>query len=320
MPVLRFVAKRLAGTVVILLAVGLLVFSLLTLSPGSVVDTLLGDQQPTPEAVRAIEARYHLDDPFIVQYGHWLTDALGGDLGVSMQSGEPVTRTISAQLPLTLQLAGCALILVCVFGVTIGVAAGVRSGGKLDRTASAGAIVGMSIPGFAVGILLIHVFGVQLGWFPVYGAGDSGFADRLSHLVLPAVALAVNLVALLMRQSRAAVLHVMEQDYITFARARGLNRRRIMVRYALRNTALPVVTAAGLLLIVAISGAALVESVFSLPGVGQLMVQSVNAKDMPVVQGVTICVAALVVVVNLLVDVLALVIDPRTRLSPSGRT
>ncbi|MEL5953546.1 ABC transporter permease [Streptomyces sp. CLV115] len=318
MPVVSFIVKRLAGVVTIVFAVSLLVFSLLALSPGSLVDTLLGDQQPTPEAVAAIQDKYHLRDPFIVQYWHWLASALQGDLGRSIQSGEFVTDVIAAHVPLTLQLALFVLFIVVVFGITTGMAAGIRQGGKLDRISSALTVIGMSTPGFAVGILLIYVFGVQLAWFPVYGAGGNGFADRVSHLALPAVALSAGLAALIMRQTRAAVLNVMEQDYITFARARGLGWARIMTRYALRNTALPMVTASGLLLIAAISGAALVESVFSLPGIGRLMVQSVNAKDVPVVQGLAFFVALLVVLVNLLVDVIALVLDPRTRTAARG--
>ncbi|MEV7683753.1 ABC transporter permease [Streptomyces sp. NPDC088341] len=318
MAIATFVLKRLGGMAAILLVVGLLVFSLLAMSPGSLVNTLLGDQPQSPEAIEAVEARYHLNDPFMTQYWYWLKAALGGDFGASIQSGERVTTVIATQLPVTVQLALFVLVLVVVFGITTGMAAGLRQGTVFDRVVSGATVLGMSVPGFAVGILMIYVFGVRLSWFPVYGAGDGGFASRLAHLTLPAVTLATGLIALIMRQTRAAVLNVMEQDYVTFARARGLSRRRIMVRYALRNTALPVITASGLLLIAAISGAALVESVFSLPGVGSLMVRSVNAKDVPVVQGLAFFLALVVVVVNLLVDVVALVIDPRTRTAAKG--
>jgi peptide/nickel transport system permease protein len=196
--------------------------------------------------------------------------------------------------------------------------AGMRRGGVLDKTISGVAVVAMSAPAFAIGILLIYVLGVRLSVFPVFGAGDAGVVDRIAHLTLPAIALAATLVALLVRQTRAAVLNVMSQDYITFARARGLSRPRILLQYALRNTALPVTTATGLMLIAAIAGTVLVEQVFSLPGIGNLMVQSVDAKDVPVVQGVALCVGAFVVVVNFLVDMAALAIDPRTRTAAKG--
>src|SRR5579875_52051 len=313
MVIVLFVLKRLAGMAAVLLVVTFLVFSLLTLSPGSVVATLLGTRPATPQAVAAITAEYHLNDPFAVQYWHWLSGAVHGDFGSSVQSGASVTSVIASHLPVTLELAVYALLLMVVIGIPAGMAAGIGRGRPVDRGVSGLAIVGLSAPAFAVGLLLIYVFGVRLGWFPVYGAGDSGLADRLRHLTLPAVALATGLMALIVRQTRAAVIDVIEQDYITFARARGLSWPRIMAGYALRNTALPVVTAAGLLLIFAIGGTVLVETVFSLQGAGMLMVQSIQAKDIPVVQGLAFFVAVAVVAVNLLVDTSALIIDPRVR-------
>lgn len=313
MPIVMFLVKRLFGIVVILLVVSFLVFSLLALSPGSVVATLLGTQPATPDVVAAIKVRYHLNDPFLVQYWHWLTNALHGDFGRSMQSGQTVTSIIASHLPVTLELAAYAFVLVLVIGLPAGMLAGIRWGTWLDKGVSALTIFGMSAPGFAVGIVLIYLLGVEFAIFPTYGAGSNGLADRIEHLTLPAVALAIGLIALVARQTRAATLSVMSQDYVTFARARGLSSKRILVHYAFRNTALPIVTAAGLVLVVAISAAILVETVFSLQGEGQLMVESVTAKDVPVVQGLAIFVALFVVMVNLLVDAVHLIIDPRTR-------
>jgi peptide/nickel transport system permease protein len=311
--VAMFVLRRLGGMVVILVIVSFLVFSLLALSPGSLVATLLGTQPATPAAVAAIKAEYHLNDPFLVQYGHWLAAAVQGDFGRSTQSGEPVASLIASRLPVTVELALYALALVAAIGIPAGMAAGIGQGRLFDRGVSALTVVGMSAPVFAVGIVLIYVFGVRLGWLPVYGAGGSRLADRLAHLTLPAVALATGLVAVVMRQARAAMVGVMQQDYMTFTRARGLSRSRIMLAYALRNAAPTVATAAGLLLITAISATVLVETVFSIPGAGLLMIQSINAKDVPVVQGLALYVAILVVLVNLLVDVAGLIIDPRLR-------
>lgn len=313
MLVVTFVLKRLGAMAAVLLIVSFLVFSLLALSPGSLVATLLGTQPATPAAVAAIKAEYHLNDPFIVQYGRWLAAAVQGNFGRSTQSGEPVTSLIASRLPVTLELALYALVLVVAVGIPAGMAAGIRRGRLLDRGVSALTVVGMSAPVFAVGIVLIYVFGVRLGWFPVYGAGGGQFAVRLSHLTLPAVSLAAALAAVVMRQTRASMAGIMQQDYITFARARGLSRSRVMLAYALRNAAPTVATAAGLLLITAISAAVLVETVFSIPGAGSLMIQSINAKDVPVVQGLAMCVAVLVVLANLLVDVTLLIIDPRLR-------
>jgi peptide/nickel transport system permease protein len=313
LPIVIFLAKRLLAAAALLLVISLLVYSLLAVSPGSILSTLIGTRPTTPDLIAGITANYHLDDPFIVQYWHWLTNAVRGDFGASVQSGQRVLELIGERLPITFQLAGFTMILVLMIGVPVGMAAGMRRGRLLDRTVSTLTVFGMSAPPFAVGILLLYVFGVSLSIFPVYGSGR-GLADRITHLTLPAIALSTALLALIVRQTRAAALDVMGQDYVTFARARGVSTRRILTRYALRNTALPIVTAAGMLLIVLVSGTVLVENVFSLPGLGKLMIDSVNANDIPVVQGLAVLIGLFVVVINLLVDLLSLVIDPRTRL------
>lgn len=309
---LVFLAKRLTAMVGVLIIVSLLVFSLLALSPGSIVSTLIGTRPATPELVAALEEQYRVNDPFLVQYWHWLSGAVQGDFGNSVRTGEPVTAMVAARLPLTMQLATYALILVVAVGVPFGMLAGIRRGQLVDRVASTTAIVAMSAPAFAVAILLAWAFGVWLEVLPVYGAGE-GFVGRVRHLTLPAVSLALAMTALLLRQTRAATMHVMDQDYVTFARSRGVDRARILLRYALRNTALPIITAAGVIMIVALSGAVLVERVFAIQGVGTLMIDSVTNSDIPVVQGLALLVALLVVSVNLLVDLLTLAIDPRTR-------
>ncbi|WP_150462089.1 ABC transporter permease [Nesterenkonia ebinurensis] len=308
-----FLAKRLASLIAVLFIVSILIFSLLALSPGSIVSTLIGTRPATPELIAALEERYRVNDPYPVQYWHWLTNAFQGDLGHSVRTGEPVVSVIASRLPLTLQLGAYALILVVAVGIPLGMLAGMRRGRPVDRITSTVAIVAMSAPAFAVAILLIWVFGVWLEWLPVYGAGD-GFFGRVYHLTLPAVSLAVAMAAVLHRQTRAATMHVMDQDYVTFARSRGVSRMRILIRYALRNTSLPIVTSAGVILIVALSGAVLVERVFALQGVGTLMIESVDYNDLPVVQGLAMLLALLIIIINQLVDLLALVIDPRTRM------
>lgn len=315
MPIARFLAKRLAAMILILLVISVLLFSLLDLAPGSVVATLLGNQPATPETIAAIQTRYHLNDPFWAQYWHWLSAALHGDLGRSIQSDATVTSTIGSALPITATLAVYTMVLVLLIGIPLGMLAGITKRRFLDRSISAFAAIGLSAPGFVIGIVLIYVFGVKLGWFPVYGAGNSGLIDRIAHLTLPAIALATGLSAFIIRQTRAAALNVMDEDFIAFARSRGLSRSRIMLAYALRNISLPIVTAAGLLIIAAVSGTVLIETVFSVPGVGSLMVKSINAKDIPVVQGLALFVALIVVVTNLLTDTAVMIIDPRARIS-----
>ena len=306
------VAKRLAAMAALLLVISLLVFSLLWLSPGSTLATLIGTRPATPQMVAALTAQYHLHEGFVGQYVHWLAGALHLDFGRSIQSGASVTSVIAAHAPITLELAAYTLVLTLLVGIPAGMLAGMRRGSAIDRAVSGLLVLGFSAPGFAVGILLLYVFGVELGWFPVYGAG-SGFFGRIAHLTLPAIAFSIFLTAIVARQTRAAALGVMERDYIAFARARGLSERRILLRYALRNIALPIITATGVVLIVALSGALFIEEVFSLEGLGYLMYQSVTSRDIPVVQGLAMFAAAFVIIVNLGVDVIALAIDPRTR-------
>jgi peptide/nickel transport system permease protein len=313
---LLFLTRRLLVAALLLVVVSFLVFTLLTISPGSVETTLLGVRPATPETLEAIRSEYHLDEPFLEQYWYWARDAAQLDLGRSLTSGDTVTHLLSERLPLSLGLAAYTLLLVLVVGIPLGLLAGMRHGTFLDRAVTTFTVLGMSAPAFAVALLLLYVFGVELGWFPVFGPGD-GFVGRVHHLTLPAIALALALGALIVRQTRAAALDVMHEDYVTFARARGLSRRRILTAYALRNVSLPIVTSAGFILILALSGAVLVETVFSLPGVGSLIVESVTTKDVPVVQGVSLMLACYVIVINVLIDLTVMVLDPRTRYAPA---
>ena len=309
---LLYVAKRFFVAFALLIVVSFLVFALLAMSPGSVETTLLGVRPATPETLEAIRSEHHLNEPFLAQYWYWARDAAQLDLGRSITSGDTVTHLVQERLPVSLALAGYTLLLVLVVGVPLGLLAGIRHGTRLDRTVTTLTVVGMSAPAFAVGLLLLYLFGVELGWFPVFGAGD-GFVDRVHHLTLPAIALALALGALVVRQTRAAALDVMHEDYVTFGRARGLSWSRLLGAYALRNVSLPIVTSAGFILILALSGAVLVETVFSLPGIGSLIVESVTTKDVPVVQGVALMLAFYVIVINVLIDLSVMVIDPRTR-------
>lgn len=312
MPIVLYVARRLAVMAGTLLGVSFMIFSLLAIAPGSTVGALLGRRPPTPRLVHALTAEYHLNDPFLVQYWHWVVGVLHGDLGRSVQSNETVTSLLGQKLPVTLELVALSLLVTLLVGVPAGYVAGVRRNSGLDRAISTASLFCLSAPVFAVGILLSYVFGVQLGWLPVFGGG-SGFTDRLSHLALPALALALGMSAIVVRQTRASVLDVMDQDYITFARARGLSPSRIVTRYALRNSALPIVTSVGLLAVIAVAGTVLVESVFSVPGLGLQLTGAITSKDILVAQGTALLIAVAIVLINVVVDVAVLVLDPRTR-------
>lgn len=305
-----YVGRRLVALVLLVVVISFVVFSLLYLAPGSPEQILLGARPSTPETVAAIRAEYHLDDPFLVQYWDWFRDALRFDFGRSIRTNEPVVDGIRERFWLTLQLGGLAFLITMLLGVPLGVLAALRRRTATDRGIVALSVVGVSAPAFATGILLLYVFAVRLGWFPVFGEG-SGVIDRLQHLALPAIALALTGMGLVLKLTRTAVIGSLEQDYVTFARARGIPRRRVLRAYALRNGLVPIVTAAGLLLAYMLAGTVLVEVTFALPGLGSLLVESVRTLDIPMVQALTILIATIVVLVNLLADLVYVAIDPR---------
>lgn len=319
MMIALFILRRAATAVVLLMVLSFLVFGLLSVAPGTPLQTLIGPRPASPDLIASLESQYHLDEPFLAQYWHWLTNLLHFDFGrsISVQTDTDVQTLIGDRMAVSVELALYTIVLIVCVGVPLGMIAGIRRGRAADRGISLAATFAFSAPAFVVGLALLYLFGVQLRWFPVYGVGD-GFTDRLSHLTLPAIAMAMFLGGVVVRQTRAAALTVMQQDYITFARARGLHPTRIFARYALRNSSLPVVTSTGLLLIAALSAAVLVEQVFSLPGIGTLLYNSVMQKDIPVVQGVAMTMGVFVVVVNLLVDLAVLALDPRARFSATG--
>ena len=305
-----FIAKRLAALVVLLIAISFVVFSLLYLAPGSPEQILLGARVSTPATIQAIRDQYHLNDSFFVQYLDWARGAIQFDFGRSIRTNEPVVDVIRERFVLTLQLGGFAFILTMIIGVPLGILAAVRRRSAADRGVVAVSVLGVSAPAFATGILLLYVFAVEFGWFPVFGQG-SGFGGRLQHLALPAFALALTGIGLIVKITRAAVVQSLEQDYVTFALARGIPRQRVLTHYALRNSLLPIVTAAGLLLAYMLAGTVLVEVTFALPGLGSLLVDSVTNLDIPVVQAIAMLIATVVVLINLISDLIYVMVDPR---------
>ena len=305
-----YVGRRMLALVALIVVISFVVFSLLYLAPGSPEQILLGARPSTPETIEAIREEYHLNDPFLVQYADWARDALRFDFGRSIRTNEPVLDGISDRFKLTLQLGGFAFLITMALGIPLGVLAAVRSRTSIDRGIVSLSVVGVSAPAFATGILLLYVFAVELGWFPVFGEG-SGVIDRLHHLALPALALALTGMGLVLKLTRTAVISSLDQDYVTFARARGISSRRVLTAYALRNALVPIITAAGLLLAYMLAGTVLIEVTFALPGLGSLLVDSVRTLDMPMVQALAILIATLVVVVNLIADIVYVAVDPR---------
>lgn len=306
---LRYILRRLAGAAVVFTLLSFLVFSLLYLVPGDPVKILVGTRRLTPEVRQAVTARYGLDEPLVVRYWHWLTHALTGDFGDSVRSATPVTDVLASRVSLTAWLTIGAFILAVAVGIPLGIAAARRRGSWVDRTIVGWSVVGVSAPGFALGLVLLYVFGLMLGWFPVFGEG-SGLADTLWHLALPSIALATGIGAMLVRITRAAVGAELSQDYVTFARSRGVPSRRITAMYV-RGAALPIITSAGLILGTLFGSTVLVEEAFSLPGLGQLLADSITYKDVPVVQAIALLVAFVIISVTLIVDVAAFAVDPR---------
>jgi peptide/nickel transport system permease protein len=316
---LAFIARRLVGLVAVLVIVSFLVFSLLYIAPGSPEQLVLGNSKTIdPATLHAVRQEYHLEGPFLVRYLDWAGSALRLDFGRSIRTSEPVRQGIAQRLALTSELAGIAFMMTLAFGIPLGVLAAVRRAQLVDRGVVFFSIVGLSAPAFATGILLLYIFAVRIGWFPAFGQGE-GLTSRLQHLVLPAVALALTATGLVVKITRAAFVDELQKDYVVFARARGIRPARVLFGFVLRNAATPIITAAGLILAYMLAGSVLVEVTFALPGIGALLVDSVTSQDIPMVQGLAMLVAAVVVIVNLVVDLLYPVIDPRVVFTKASR-
>jgi peptide/nickel transport system permease protein len=308
----RLLLHRILVMIPVLLVVSFGVFLLLHLVPGGPEHALLAGRPATPEVLEAIRARFGLDDPLLVQYVDWLGNAVRLDFGRSILTGQPVTEAISNRVWLSAELGLYAFLITVCVGLPLGIWGALRRNSALDQSIVGLSVVGVSAPAFATGIVLIYVFGVALEWFPTFGPGTRGL-DRIYHLTLPAIALALGSLALIVKVARAAFIEEIDKDYIAFARARGLSRRDVILRHALRNALVPITTAAGLVFVQVITGAVLVEITFAIPGLGSLLVESVHAVDIPMLQGLVVFIAIFIVVLHLVIDVLYAVIDPRVR-------
>ncbi|RQG95787.1 nickel ABC transporter permease [Natrarchaeobius chitinivorans] len=311
----RYLLKRFASSVVVLGAVSLVTYALVTVAPGDPAETILREQlhsQPSDEQVAQFRAEHGLDEPFHVQYVSWLGDAVTGDLGQSYFHGRTVHELIAAHLPATIELAVAATVVAVAISVPAGIASAVYRRTPLDYVSQAGALFGVSVPNFWLGYLLILVIAVPFSAVPTSGAGS------VTQLVLPAVTLGTGLAAVITRLLRASLLETLEEPYVRTARSKGLRERVVICRHALRSALIPVVTVVGLQFAYVLNGAVIVEVVFDRPGLGSLLVDAVFARDFPVVQGVVMVTAVLFVVTNLLVDLSYRYLDPRIDLEASA--
>jgi len=313
-----FLLKRFATFVATLLVASGIVFTVLDVLPGNVADVMLGESA-TPEARQALVEKLGLDRPALERYGHWLQGMAHGDLGISASYDTPVTQLIAERLAVTGPLAVLAMLLTSVIALALGIFAASRHNGPGDVGVMAASQFGIAVPNFWFAILLILVFSVQLQWFaaggfPGWSADDGGgFWPALKALILPAVALAAVQAAILARITRSAVLDVLREDFVRTARAKGLSRRAVLWQHVLRNAFVPVLTVMGMQFADLLTATVVVENVFSLPGLGRLIFQAISNRDLLVVRNVVMLLAAAVIVINFVVDVLYAVIDPRLK-------
>ena len=323
---LAFILRRLIQAVMVMVTVAFIAFMLFQYV-GDPVVFLLG-QDATPEQIRSLRADLGLDKPFFVQFWHFLVNAAQGEFGLSLRQGAKVSRLMAVRFPATLELALVAAALALLIGVPMGVYAALKRGTFISQAFMTLSLLGVSLPTFLIGILLILVFAVVLGWFPSFGRGEvvhigwwtSGLltAKGWHHITLPAITLAIFQLTLIMRLVRAEMLEVLRTDYIKFARARGLSNRAIHFGHALKNTLVPVMTITGLQLGGLIAFAIITETVFQWPGMGLLFIQAVTFADIPVMAAYLCLIALIFVVINLVVDLLYFVVDPRLRVGHAG--
>lgn len=308
---LNFILRRLVQAVPIILAVAALIFLLFSVIPGTFASSLGDDGRNVVDAevMARMNKELGLNDPVYVRFGHYVAKLAQLDLGTSFRTRQSVTSMLAARLWPTAQLTFAAMVFAIVFGVSLGFIAALRPGSWIDSVSMIGAVSGLSLPKFWLGLLLMYLFALQLGWFPSFGYGNGG----LSHLVLPAVTLGVAPLALLARTTRAAVLEIMNADFVRTARSKGMSERRVVQWHLARNALVIVLTTIGLQFGSVIGQAVVVEKLFAWPGLGSLLVDSVTLRDIPVVQGTILFIVLLFLLINTLVDVLCAMIDPRIK-------
>lgn len=311
---LMALARRLGGMAVVMFLVATMVFFLTRLAPGDPAALMLGDQASIAD-VEQLRRTYGLDQPVVVQYVLWLKEVASGNLGQSIFLQRPVLQAIAERAEPTFFLALFSIAVASLIGIPAGIVSAVWRGGRADQGVSAGAMLAASVPSFWLGLILIQFFSVRLGWFPVAGYGEPGasLGQRLHHLMLPAIVLGIVNSALITRFTRASMLDVLSEDFVRTARAKGLSEPRIVLRHALGNALVPIITVIGLTAALLVGGAIITETVFGLPGIGNLVVSAVLRRDYPVIQGALIVIAGIYVVINFAIDVIYTLVDPRVK-------
>ena len=309
-----YIIRRILATIPVMAVVGIFVFLLLHLTPGDPAAIIAGDYA-SPEDIKRIRAKLGLDRPIYIQFGTWVWQLMQGDLGISIFSDLPVSHLIAQRIEPTLALSVFTIIMAVLFAVPLGVLAAWRAGTLIDRLSMVIAVFGFSVPVFVIGYLLMYVFAIELKWFPVQGyvSYRDGIIPFLRSITLPSVALALLYSALIARITRASVLEVLTEDYIRTARAKGLASNVVLMRHALKNAAVPIVTIIGIGIALLIGGVVVTESVFNIPGLGRLTVDSILRRDYPIIQGIILLFAGVYVFINLLVDIAYTFLDPRIR-------
>ena len=307
-----YIIRRILATIPVMAVVGIFVFLLLHLTPGDPAAIIAGDYA-SPEDIKRIRAKLGLDRPIYIQFGTWVWQLMQGDLGISIFSDLPVSHLIAQRIEPTLALSVATIVMAVLFAVPLGVLAAWRAGTLIDRLSMVIAVFGFSVPVFVIGYLLMYVFAIELKWFPVQGyvSYRDGVIPFLRSITLPSVALALLYSALIARITRASVLEVLTEDYIRTARAKGLASSVVLMRHALKNAAVPIVTIIGIGIALLIGGVVVTESVFNIPGLGRLTVDSILRRDYPIIQGIILLFAGVYVFINLLVDIAYTFLDPR---------
>lgn len=309
-----YILGRIVSTVAVMAMVGIFVFLLLRMAPGDPAAIIAG-KSATAEMIAGIREQMGLNDPLPVQFLRWVRDMLGGDFGRSIFAGRPVLDLISQRIEPTVSISVLTMILSVTVGTTFGVLAAWRAGGLVDRVLVAFATLGFSVPVFVIGFVLIYVFAITTHWLPVqgYASFHQGTAVWLTHLILPTVTLSIPYIAFIARIARASMLEVLSEDYMRTAAAKGASSYAMLFHHALKNAGVPILTVTGLSFAGLIGGVVITETVFNIPGIGRLVVDAINNRDYPIIQGVLILVSGLYVIINLAVDLSYTLVDPRIR-------
>jgi peptide/nickel transport system permease protein len=311
------VLRRLLSVIPVLLVVSFGIFLLLALVPGDPAVTLAGGLNATPQSIAHVRAQFHLNDPLLVQYWHWLTQVLHGNLGTSLSTSAPVGHEIASRFPATLGLVITSTIIALLLGIPLGIASGIRPGGSLDSGARTFSTLGLAVPSFWLAVILVSVFAVHWRIFPPtgYTAITASFTGWLKDIILPAVTLGLLLAASIARQLRAALIDVLATPYVRAAWAKGGTRRSVVLRHGLKNASIPVITVLGIQIGYLLGGAVIVEQIFSVPGLGSYMLNGITDHDLPVVQGVTLVFVLVQLTISLLVDISYGYLNPKVRVA-----